>query len=97
MEHRIKKTLKAAEQNRADVVIAREMWRSGSVSIDTAKLLFIDESGAKTTKTRLYGRGFVGERIYDRVPHGHWKTTTMIAAIGIEGAREPFVFEGAMD
>ena len=60
MEHRIKKTLKAAEQNRADVVIAREMWRSGSVSIDTARLLFIDESVAKTTMTRFYGRGFGG-------------------------------------
>lgn len=97
MGHRIKKTLKASEQNRADIIIAREMWRTGSVSIDTARLVFIDESGAKTTMTRLYGRGFGGGRVYDRVPHGHWKTTTMIAAIGIEGARAPFVFEGAMD
>ena len=95
MEHRIKKTLKAAEQNRTDIIIAREMWRTGSVSIDTARLVFIDESGAKTTMTRLYGRGFGGGRVYDRVPHGHWKTTTMIAAIGIEGVRAPFVFEGA--
>jgi len=47
------------------------MWRTGSVSIDTARLVFIDESGAKTTMTRLYGRGFGGGRVYDRVPHGH--------------------------
>jgi transposase len=47
--------------------------------------------------TRLYGRGFGGERVYDCVPHDHWKTTTMIAAIGLNGTRAPFVFEGAMD
>ena len=47
--------------------------------------------------TRLYDRGFVGRRVYDRVPQGHWKTTTMIAAIGLKGAQASFVFEGAMD
>jgi hypothetical protein len=47
--------------------------------------------------TRLYGRGFNGGRVYDCVPHGHWSATTMIAAVGTEGTRAPFVFEGAMD
>jgi transposase len=47
--------------------------------------------------TRLYGRGFDGGRVYDCVPHGHWSATTMIAAVGTEGPRAPFVFEGAMD
>ena len=47
--------------------------------------------------TRLYGRGFDGARVYDRVPHGHWCTTTMVAAIGATGAKAPFVFDGAMD
>lgn len=95
--HRIKKTLKASEQNRADIIISRKAWCAGKESIDTARLIFIDESGAKTTMTRLYGRGFGGGRVYDCVPHGHWKTTTMIAAIGLNGTRAPFVFEGAMD
>jgi len=71
LEHRIKKILQTAEQNRTDIIIAREMWRTGSVSIDTARFVFIDDSGAKTTMTRLYGRGFGGGRVYDRVPHGH--------------------------
>ena len=97
LSHRIKKTLKAAEQNRADVVIAREVWHISAGSTETARLVFIDESGAKTNMTRLYGRGFDGGRVYDSVPHGHWSATTMIAAVGIEGTRAPFVFEGAMD
>jgi transposase len=97
LKHRIKKTLKAAEQNRADVVIAREIWHVSAGSTDTARLVFIDESGAKTNMTRLYGRGFDGGRVYDCVPHGHWSATTMIAAVASEGTRAPFVFEGAMN
>ena len=69
MEHRIKKLSRLL--NRTDIIIAREMWRTGSVSIDTARLVFIDESVTKATMTRLYVRGFGGGRVYDRVPHGH--------------------------
>lgn len=47
--------------------------------------------------TRLYARAFGGERVSDAVPHGHWSTTTMIAAVGASGTRAPFVFEGPMD
>jgi len=97
LKHRIKKTLKAAEQNRADIVIAREILHVSAGSTDTARLVFIDEAGAKTNMTRLYGRGFDGGRVYDCVPHGHWSATTMIAAVASEGTRAPFVFEGAMN
>jgi transposase len=61
------------------------------------RLVFIDESCAKTNMTRLYGRAFAGERLSDAVPHGHWSTTTMVAAVGTGGTRAPFVFEGPMD
>jgi transposase len=60
-------------------------------------LLFIDESGAKTNMTRLYGRGPRGTRVVDRVPNGRWKTTTMIAAMGRNGAQAPWVLDGPMD
>lgn len=46
---------------------------------------------------RLYGRAFDGARVYDCVPQGHWCTTTMVAALGLSGARAPFVIDGAMD
>lgn len=61
------------------------------------RLLFIDESGAKTNMTRLYGRGPRGFRVVDQVPSGRWETTTMIAAIGRNGAQAPWVLEGPMD
>jgi len=47
--------------------------------------------------TRLYGRAPVGERLIDKTPHGHWKTTTLIAALGIEGVRCSTLVDGAID
>ena len=35
--------------------------------------------------TRLRGRSPRGERLMVKVPHGHWHTTTLIAALGIDG------------
>lgn len=54
-------------------------------SFDINRLVFIDESGAKTNMTRLYGRAPKGERAYDHAPHGHWCTTTMISSIRVNG------------
>jgi transposase len=47
--------------------------------------------------TRLRGRAPRGERLVARVPHGHWKTTTLIAALGVEGVRCSMVVDGAID
>lgn len=47
--------------------------------------------------TRLRGRSPRGERLLAKVPHGHWKTTTLIAALGIAGVRCSMVLDGAID
>ena len=47
--------------------------------------------------TRLRGRAPRGERLIDSAPHGHWKTTTLIAALGIEGMRCSTVVDGAVN
>ena len=47
--------------------------------------------------TRLRGRAPVGQRLVEKVPHGHWKTTTLIAALGIEGMRCSTVVDGAVN
>ena len=47
--------------------------------------------------TRLYGRAEIGERVRDSIPTATWHTTTMIAAVSADGARAPFVLEGAID
>jgi transposase len=57
----------------------------------------VDETWTKTNMTRLRGRAPVGERLIDKVPHGHWKTTTLIAALGIRGVRCSTVVDGAVN
>ena len=57
-------------------------------------LVFLDESGASTDLTRLYGRAPVGQRLVGKVPGGHWHTSTIIAAVRLSGAFAPAVFDG---
>jgi transposase len=45
----------------------------------------LDESYATTKFARLYGRSERGRRLVGRVPHGHWKLLTIIAAMTVEG------------
>lgn len=47
--------------------------------------------------TRTRGRAPKGERLIDKVPHGHWKTTTLIAALDREGVRCSTVVDGAVN
>lgn len=65
--------------------------------LDPARLVFIDESGAKTNMTRLRGRALRGERVYASAPHGHWQSTTMISSIRLDGATACMTVDGATD
>lgn len=46
---------------------------------------------------RRYGRAPVGERLVCPVPHGHWKTTTFLAALRVGGLGCPLVIDGAVN
>ena len=63
--------------------------------MDLEKLVFIDESGAKTNMTRLYGRAKHGQRAVDDAPAGHWCTTTMISSVRLDGSTACMVVDGA--
>jgi transposase len=47
--------------------------------------------------TRLRGRAPRGERLVAKAPHGHWVTTTLVAALDISGVRCSMQIEGAID
>lgn len=47
--------------------------------------------------TRLRGRAPRGERLVAKVPHGHWKTTTVVAALDVAGVRCSMQIEGPID
>jgi transposase len=65
--------------------------------LDPSRLVFIDETGVATNMVRRYGRCPRGERLIAKIPHGHWKTMTLVAALRIDGIKAPYVMDGAMD
>ena len=87
--------LRASEQDREDVKQRREQWKKGQPSMNPQRLIFIDESGAKTNMTRLYGRAKAGQRVVDNAPAGHWCTTTMISSVRLDGSTACMVVDGA--
>jgi len=93
---RLKKALRAAEQERADVARARRRWMREQGLFDPARLVFIDETSANTKMVRLYGRCARGERLVGHVPQGHWKTITFVAALRRHGMAAPQTIDGAM-
>jgi transposase len=74
----------------------REQWRREQPTGDPQQLVFLDETGARTNMARRYGRCPKGQRLVSAVPHGHWKTTTFVAALRLEGLTAPTVIDGAM-
>ena len=81
------------------MIIGREQFELRLESIPVERLVFLDESGAKTNMARLYGRSSRGDRCLFSVPHGHWQTTTMISALRCTGVIEKatLVFDGPTD
>jgi transposase len=75
----------------------RRHWHEQLKHVDPKRLVFIDESGAKTNLTRTRGRAPRGQRVIERVPHGRWQTTTIISAVRTSGPCASFVVNGATD
>jgi transposase len=59
--------------------------------------VFIDECGVTTDLLRRYGRSPRGTRVRDHAPCSHWQTSTVIAALRLEGLTAPAVFDGPID
>jgi transposase len=93
----LKKSLYASEQDRPDVALARELWRSRQKQLDPDRLVFIDETGTSTSMARLRGRCPRGERLIGKVPHGHWKITTFVAGLRRNAMTAPFVIDRPMN
>ena len=74
----------------------RRAWFEAQPDLEPERLVFIDETGASTKMARRYGRAPRGQRCQAPVPHGHWKTTTFVGALRLEGMTAPMVLDGAM-
>lgn len=46
---------------------------------------------------RRYGRAVRGQRFVASVPHGHWKTSTFLAALRQDKITAPCIIDGAIN
>ena len=76
---------------------ARAAWFEAQPDLDPARVVFVDETWTATDMARTRGRAPRGERLHSPVPHGHWKTTTFVAALRLSGIAAPFVLDGPIN
>ena len=86
-----------AEQTRPDIARKRERWKAHQGKLDPRRLVFLDETWVKTNMAPLRGWGLRGQRLDARVPHGHWKTLTFIAALRHDRIDAPCVIDGPIN
>lgn len=92
-----KKTVFASEQDRRDVARRRSQWKKYQGRLDPRRLVFIDETWAKTNMIRTRGWCKKGQPLNAKAPHGHWKTLTFLAALRHDGITAPCVFDGPIN
>jgi transposase len=92
-----KKTLFATEQDRPEVARRRERWKAYQHRLDPRRLVFIDETWAKTNMTRLRGWAPCGQKLLAKVPQGRWRTLTFLAALRCDRIDAPCVIDGPID
>jgi transposase len=63
----------------------RRDWFARQLEFDPSRLVFIDETGASTNLSRKSGRCRRGRRLRAAVPHGHYKTVTLVAGLRLRG------------
>jgi transposase len=65
--------------------------------LEPERLVFIDETWTATNMARSHGRGPRGVRLRMAVPHGHRKTTTLVAGLRLDGMVAPMVLDGPIN
>jgi transposase len=87
----------AGEQDRPDVARRRAQWIKYQSRIDARRLVFLDETWTKTNMAPLRGWSPRGQRLRAKVPHGHWKTMTFLAALRCDRIEAPWLIDGPIN
>jgi transposase len=90
-------TLHASEQDRPGIARRRTRWKTHQSRLDPRRLVFIDETWAKTNMTRRYGRCWRAARLIAKVPHGRWRTLTFLAALRHDCIASPCGIDGPIN
>ena len=91
------KTALASEPERPDIARKREGWKARQGRIDPKRLVFIDETWARTNMPPLRGWAARGQRLIARAPFGHWNTMTFVGALRHDGIIAPWVIDGPIN
>jgi len=75
----------------------RAQWKKYQSRLDASRLIFIDETWAKTNMTRTHGRAPRGQRLVAKVPQGRWRTLTLLAALRADRIDAPCVIDGPIN
>ena len=75
----------------------RRQWKAYQDRIDPTRLVFIDETWTKTNMAPLRGWSPRGERLPAKVPHGHWRTMTFLAALRHDRVEAPWLLDGPIN
>lgn len=75
----------------------RQAWIASQPGLDPDRVVFLDETWAKTNMTRTYGRSEKGSRLVEKTPCERWSTTTFLGAIRATGFVAPVCVEGAIN
>ena len=65
--------------------------------MSSRQLVFIDETWIKTNMARTHARAPRGQRAIGAVPHGHWQTSTFLAALRCDQLTAPCVIDGPIN
>lgn len=71
--------------------------RIAQPNLNSARLVFIDETWVKTNMARPYGQAPRGQRLVASVPHGHWTTSTFLTALRHDAIIAPCAIDGPIN
>jgi hypothetical protein len=95
--------VRAAEQDRPDIAAERMCWQEDRKQLDPKRLVFLDETWVILRQAQdqhgahPWTMPARPAALYAKVPHGHWKTTTFVAALRHDGITAPFVLDGPIN
>jgi len=65
--------------------------------MDSANIVFLDESSINIGMTRLYGRAYGEERVIDYVPDVRFDRLSVLSSMRLDGTLVPLTYNGTLD
>ena len=87
----------AAERQRPDVARRRSRWQRHQAAVDPKRLVFVDETWAKTNMAPLRGWAPKGARLPVTAPFRSARTLTFVAALRHDRIEAPCVLDGPVN